>query len=171
MLNCINFVVIREWNNFSISVFVYPSFLRDLIISKHLFASHSLVLAWAEYLQPSCSVKLSTVRSSSYSMLRTDGASLDDSNLLWIVSVTFHVGYLSPVQKRVWDLFCFISHAPTNWFYRSTLISILKTNNKQIDTVPQAKILSLYVPNDLRWKFHIHEVIKKARTHLDCLQQ
>ena len=41
-------------------------------------------------------------------------------------------------------------------------IHATKINDKQIDTVPQAKTLGLYVSNGLKWNFHINEVIKKA---------
>ena len=49
-------------------------------------------------------------------------------------------------------------------------INAIKINDKEIDTVPQAKILGLHVSNDLKWNFHINEVIKKARRRLYCLR-
>ena len=50
-------------------------------------------------------------------------------------------------------------------------VHVIMINDKQIDTVPQAKILGFYVSNDLKWNFHINEVIKKARRSLYCLRQ
>ena len=49
-------------------------------------------------------------------------------------------------------------------------IHAIKINGKEIDTVPQAKILGLHVSNDLKWNSHINEVIKKARRRLHCLR-
>ena len=49
-------------------------------------------------------------------------------------------------------------------------INAIKINDKEIDTVPQAKISGLHVSNDLKWNFHINEVIKKACRRLYCLR-
>ena len=50
-------------------------------------------------------------------------------------------------------------------------IHAMKINDKQIDTVPQAKILGLYVSNDLNWNFHINEVIKKEYKKEECCKK
>ena len=54
---------------------------------------------------------------------------------------------------------------------RYTLFDPIEINDKLIDNVPHAKILGLHVSCDLKWNFHINEVIKKARKRLYCLSQ
>ena len=44
-------------------------------------------------------------------------------------------------------------------------------NDKQIDVISHAKILSVNISSDLQWKHHISEVVRKARKCLFCLAQ
>ncbi len=44
-------------------------------------------------------------------------------------------------------------------------------NDKEIEVVPQAKLLGLTISNDLKWNSHVKSICKKASTHLYFLQQ
>jgi len=57
----------------STSSWLYPSFLRHLIICKHLLASISLVLTWSEYLQLFWKVTPKILTESSWLILLTIG--------------------------------------------------------------------------------------------------
>ena len=54
----------------------------------------------------------------------------------------------------------------------STLLSLINPvviNDKQIDVVSHAKILGVNISSDLKWNYHISEVVKKARKRLFCV--
>ena len=54
---------------------------------------------------------------------------------------------------------------------KNTTFNPILVNNKQIDIVSHAKILGLHISSDLKWNYHLNEIIKKARKRLYCLSQ
>ena len=47
----------------------------------------------------------------------------------------------------------------------------LMINNNPLEVVPHAKILGLNVSNNLRWNYHVNELVKKSSKRLYFLTQ